>query len=221
MDPPYCSGGVTESGKGRAGSQGLRSSTTGAQRFKWFDGDNMTLAGLSWLLRQVAIEAFNVMPPTGSLLVFCDWRMAFSLGPAIESAGFRLRNVVVWDKGHMGLGTGFRPRHEMILHLTCSSPTFHAADVANVVTAKRVHASQKKHPTEKPVDLMRSLIRVVTPEKGTVLDPFCGSGSTGEAALSVGRNFVGIERCESYCAVARRRLAAVHVASHTTEPVTT
>ena len=65
------------------------------------------------------------------------------------------------------------------------------------------------HPTVKPTDLMRWLCRLVTPPGGTVLDPFCGSGSTGVAALSEGFNFVGIEREAEYVEIARRRIANV------------
>lgn len=63
------------------------------------------------------------------------------------------------------------------------------------------------HPTVKPVDLMRWLVRLVTPPDGTVLDPFLGSGSTGCAAMAEGFQFVGIEREEKYMEIARPRIA--------------
>jgi hypothetical protein len=63
------------------------------------------------------------------------------------------------------------------------------------------------HPTVKPVSLMRWLVRLVTPPGGTVLDPFCGSGSTGVAALQEGFRFIGIEREAEYAQIAERRLA--------------
>lgn len=62
------------------------------------------------------------------------------------------------------------------------------------------------HPTVKPVDLMRYLVRLVTPPGGLVLDPFCGSGSTGVACVLEGFRFVGCEREAEYAAVARDRL---------------
>lgn len=64
-----------------------------------------------------------------------------------------------------------------------------------------------KHPTVKPVDLMRWLCRLVTPPGGVVLDPFAGSGSTGVAALSEGFDVVLIEREAEYVADIRRRIA--------------
>jgi site-specific DNA-methyltransferase (adenine-specific) len=64
------------------------------------------------------------------------------------------------------------------------------------------------HPTVKPTDLMRYLVRMVTPPGGTVLDPFMGSGSTGKAATLEGFNFIGIEMNEDYLAIAQARINA-------------
>ena len=62
------------------------------------------------------------------------------------------------------------------------------------------------HPTVKPTDLMRYLIKLVTPAGGTVLDPFTGSGSTGKAALLDGYQFIGIELTEDYLPIIEGRL---------------
>jgi DNA modification methylase len=62
------------------------------------------------------------------------------------------------------------------------------------------------HPTVKPIELMRWLVRLLTPEGGLVLDPFTGSGSTGAAAVLEGARFFGIEREASYVPIARARI---------------
>ena len=64
------------------------------------------------------------------------------------------------------------------------------------------------HPTVKPTALMRYLCRLVTPPGGLVLDPFCGSGSTGKAAVLEGFRFIGIEREAEYVEIAKARIAA-------------
>jgi site-specific DNA-methyltransferase (adenine-specific) len=66
-----------------------------------------------------------------------------------------------------------------------------------------------KHPTVKPVDLMQWLCRLVTPKGGTVLDPFAGTGTTGEAAFREGFKAILIEREPEYQADIRRRMALV------------
>jgi len=62
------------------------------------------------------------------------------------------------------------------------------------------------HPTPKPISLMSYLIRVYSPEGSKIIDPFCGSGSTGIAALAEGREFIGIDLSEHYCEVSERRI---------------
>lgn len=64
------------------------------------------------------------------------------------------------------------------------------------------------HPTVKPVELMRWLVRLVTPVGGTVLDPFMGSGTTGMACAYELRPFIGIEREADYIQIAERRIAS-------------
>lgn len=67
--------------------------------------------------------------------------------------------------------------------------------------------SGNNHPTVKPYALMAYLVNLVTPEGGTVLDPFMGSGSTGKAAIMNGFNFIGIEREVTYFNIAKSRIA--------------
>lgn len=74
--------------------------------------------------------------------------------------------------------------------------------------ASKADRGENNHPTVKPTDLMRYLCRLVTPPGGVVLDPFCGSGSTGKAAILEGFNFIGIEREAEYVEIARARVAA-------------
>lgn len=75
--------------------------------------------------------------------------------------------------------------------------------------AGRNGGARNIHPTVKPVELMRWLVRLVTPPGGTVLDPFTGSGTTGMACVYEQRQFIGIEREAEYVEIARRRIAAV------------
>lgn len=182
-DPPYGAGGRTEAErmKGRAmtGSDSPWSK-------RWFLGDGISTAGLVWLLRSVAFEATRLLRPGGSLLVFCDWRMWSSIVPAMESAGLGLQQMIVWDKG---------------------SGTYFSRNGSNVIRHARV-VRGKEHPTQKPVEVMEQLLEVVTPEGGLVVDPFCGSGTTGVACLRRGRRFVGIDRDPEYVQIARRRLQA-------------
>lgn len=204
-DPPYCSGSVSEASRTAAKGQGLRSENL--TKLGWFVGDNMGTAGLAMLLRSMAFRGLQILDPTGSVLVFCDWRMVPNLAPTIESAGLRFQNMVVWDKGMMGLGMGFRAQHEIILHYTAGAPKYHDLGTSNVIRTARVSASDREHQTQKPTELMEALVKVVAPPGGRVLDPFMGSGSTGVAAVAAGRAFVGIERDAEHFDTACRRIS--------------
>ena len=72
--------------------------------------------------------------------------------------------------------------------------------------SKSDHGEGNTHPTVKPTDLMRYLVRLVTPPGGLVLDPFMGSGSTGKAAVLEGFRFIGIDMTPEYVEIARARI---------------
>jgi site-specific DNA-methyltransferase (adenine-specific) len=75
--------------------------------------------------------------------------------------------------------------------------------------AGRNGGAKNFHPTVKSLDLMRWLIRLITPPGGVVLDPFTGSGSTGVAALEEGMSFIGCEQSAEYCEIAKARIEHV------------
>ena len=70
----------------------------------------------------------------------------------------------------------------------------------------RNNMMKNNHPTVKPEKLMEYLIEMVTPENGTVLEPFLGSGTTGVAAVNLKRNFIGIELDKDYFAICEKRI---------------
>jgi site-specific DNA-methyltransferase (adenine-specific) len=72
--------------------------------------------------------------------------------------------------------------------------------------AGRTSGAKNFHPTVKPTELMRYLVKLITPTGGTVLDPFTGSGSTGKAAILEGFDFIGIELTEDYWPIIEGRL---------------
>lgn len=71
----------------------------------------------------------------------------------------------------------------------------------------QVERGQKQHPTQKPERLLRDLVDQFTEEEQTVFDPFCGSGTTGVAAVKLGRSFIGFERDPDHFETAWKRLS--------------
>ena len=183
---------------------GLRSETI--RDIGWFVNDNMTTAGLCWLMSHVAGWCRRSLNAGGTMTAFTDWRMVGQLAPAIEAAGFRYQNMIVWAKPSAGLGNGFRAQHEIALHFSNGTPTYHTAKHGNVLIVGRVHSSDREHQTEKPVDLIEAIVETVSGEGMTVLDPFMGSGTTGVACVNLGRKFIGIEIEPRYFDIACRRI---------------
>lgn len=72
-----------------------------------------------------------------------------------------------------------------------------------------IHCGSKLHPTQKPVGLMEWLVRTYTNEGMTVLDCCAGVGTTGVACIRTNRNFIGIEKDERYCSVAKQQIEEV------------
>jgi site-specific DNA-methyltransferase (adenine-specific) len=95
--------------------------------------------------------------------------------------------------------------------------------VAKASRSERTHGGtvENKHPTVKPISLMRYLVRLVTPPGGSVLDPFCGSGSTLVAAELEGFDYLGIEQDPESHKTACERLANAEVLRKKTDPKTT
>lgn len=162
-----------------------------------------------WWLR----EAWRVTREGGALICFCRADVQQTFRWAIEAAGWIVRSQVIWDKLSHGVGdtaAQFGPRHEVIWFGTRGRGfKFPAGRPQSVLPFRRPPNATRTHPTEKPVDLMRHLVESVTRPGDLVLDPFAGSGSTGEACLRAGRRFWGCELDDSHARAARRRLTRV------------
>lgn len=200
-DPPYSSGGRREN------ARSLRKSMTrGVEDDDWIRGDAMSTNGFVYLLRLCGIQWRRALKPGGHALSFIDWRMAPSLCAALETADLRQHPILIWDKARLGMGAIFRNQHEFIVHMSAGNPTApQRRDVPNVLRYPPVRDGD--HPTEKPTALLQTLLSVVTPPNGVVLDPFAGSASTLTAAKALKLRAIGIEADERYCDVAATRLS--------------
>lgn len=169
-------------------------------RFSVLENDDQPFV---WFLR----DAYRVLKPDTACIVFCRWDVAEAFRLAMQWAGFKIRGQLVWDRVVHGMGdlkTTTAPQHDLAWfgskgRWTCPGKR-----------PKSVYRSQRdsiiEHPTQKPVDLMSRIITDYTPPNGTILDPFCGSGSTGVAAIREGFNFIGIELNPEYAEIAKRRI---------------
>lgn len=127
----------------------------------------------------------EVFDPLFDTFQFMVWHKT-NPAPKFRRAGF-LNSceliVCLWNKGHTW---NFTKQNEM--HNFIESP----------ICMGNERLKKPKHPTQKPVKIMKKLIEIASNEGDTILDPFSGVGSTGIAALELNRKFIGIENDEEY-----------------------
>lgn len=149
-------------------------------------------------------ELYRVLKRNTHCYMFCDQETMFVAKPIAERAGFKFWKPLVWDKQAIGMGYHFRARYEFVLFFEKGKRKLNDLGIPDVIVSKRLRGG---YPTEKPVDVNRILIEQSSVPGETVIDPFFGSGSAGEAALTSGRNFRGCDISERARELAFKRLA--------------
>lgn len=173
-----------------------------SKRFRSIKGD-----ADSSLFTEVVAELHRVLRDNRHIYVFCSWHRVDEFKQQFERF-FSLKNILVWNKNNHGSGDlkgAFAPKHEFILfgHKGRRELNWRLPDVLDFA---KLSSSALTHPTEKPTDLLKTLIEVSSQPGETVLDCFAGTGSTGLACVAAGRRAVLIERDSEYAALARERL---------------
>ena len=151
-------------------------------------------------------ECFRVTKKNTCSMFFCSHTCVAEFIISARSAGYEIKNLIVWDKGHFGMGGNWRPCHELVLICTKGRFVTKSNNLRTIINFKKVHHTKAVHPTEKPIDLLEHLIIEPDYDPDIILDPFMGSGSTGVAAKNLNRNFIGIELDEKYFEIAKRRI---------------
>lgn len=192
--------------------------STGNIEFTWRKGLNNDLADWDKVKFNPAdwvSEFKRILKPKGNIFAFCSynligrWHEAFdpefdtfqfmvwhktNPAPKVFRAGF-LNSceliVCMWNKGHIWNFGKQKDMHNFIETPICNGP-------------ERV--KEPHHPTQKPVKVLEHIIRIASNKGDIVFDPFMGVGSTGIAALNLGRKFIGIEIDEKYFKAAEARL---------------
>lgn len=206
-DPPYASGGGTLAERQKATSEKY-TLTKRSCPYPDFLGDGMDQRAWVRMMRQVLEAARLRCAPGAVLALFIDWRQYAALTDAAQWAGWLLRGAAVWDKMTSRPQKGrFRQQAEFILwgsngplpsdrNVPCLPGVFREV---NVPPGKRMHQTQK------PIEVMRQVVQLCSPG-GMILDPFCGSGSTLEAARLEGYSAVGVEASPQIAKTAADRL---------------
>jgi site-specific DNA-methyltransferase (adenine-specific) len=124
-----------------------------------------------------------------------------------QKAGFKLHNLLVWEKNNCTPSQFYMKNCEYVLFLRKGKAKW----VNNIGGSKTVHKfnniiGKKLHPTEKPVELLKYYILNSSNTNDLVFDPFIGSGSLAQACIEADRNFLGFEIDEEYYNIATNRI---------------
>src|SRR5207247_2303685 len=179
------------------------------------------------------IACRRVMKPTATLWVIGSYHNIYRVGGLIQDLNFWILNDVVWRKSNPMpnfRGRRFTNAHETLIWAsrepggkgyTFNYEALKAANediqvrsdwtIALCTGEERLKGGngKKLHPTQKPEALLARIILASSRLDDLVLDPFCGSGTTGAVAKRLGRRFIAIERESAYAAAAQARIAAV------------
>jgi site-specific DNA-methyltransferase (adenine-specific) len=209
-DPPYSSGGAMRSDRMASTTSKYTLGGTLAHRAD-FAGDNRDQRSYGYWSALWLGEALRVTRSGGVCVLFTDWRQLPVTCDALQAGGWVWRGIVPWDKTESARPDKGRFRNQCEYVVWGSKGPLGVAPPEAPclpgVIRSRVLRSDKHHIAGKPTDVMRALVRIVY-QGGTILDPFCGSGTTGVAAIEAGLDFIGCEAVETYAAVARERCAA-------------
>lgn len=224
-DSPYSSGGAFR-GDRTASTITKYVQTERARAAVDFMGDNRDQRAFGYWCALWLAECLRIAKPGAIGAIFTDWRQLPTTTDAFQAGGWVWRGIVPWDKTEATRPQMGRPRAQCEYVVWGSSgplderkdvgvlPGFHAVErdeadevAVPAVLRERVEVRDKWHIAGKPVSLMAKIARWCVPG-GVILDPFCGSGSTGIGALREGRRFVGIELDPHWHALAAERLQA-------------
>lgn len=158
------------------------------------------------MLDVCGLAASLVSVSNGWVIAFCAFEQ---LGAYRDGSGESWIRAGIWDKvSNMPQMTGDRPAQggEGVAIMHRPGRKIWNGGGKAAIWRHLVERGEKQHPTQKPLALMSELIEQFTQANATILDPFMGGGSTGLAAIKLGRKFTGIEREPKYFDIACRRI---------------
>lgn len=169
-------------------------------------------------------ECYRVLKDNGTIWISGTLHNIYSIGMALEEEGFKIMNNITWQKKNPPPNLAcktFTHSTETILwarkDLKKVKYTFNYnimkelnnnKQMKDVWTTSLTKPSEKKcgkHPTQKPLEILDKIILASTKENDLILDPFCGSSTTGISAVRLNRRYIGIDNEKEYIELSKRR----------------
>jgi len=233
-DPPY---NLSKGGKWKWDNSVVLEGMGGNWNKVMEDWDDMSLSDYFQFTRQWLSDAQRILKPTGSMWIFGTYHNIGIINVSCQLIDVEIINEVVWYKRNAFpnlSGRRLTASHETILWCNkggkkreyyfdydYSKSGIFESDLLKVdgkqmrtvwdipnnkEKSELVHG---KHPTQKPLKILKRMVQLASKEGDVVLTPFAGSGSECVAAKMTGRNYIGFEVNDEYCQLAEARLSAV------------
>lgn len=170
-------------------------------------------------------ECKRVLKPNGSIWISGTLHNIYSIGMALEQEGFKIINNITWQKTNPPPNLACRcfthstetilwaqkneKKSKHLFNYTLMKELNDGKQMKDVWTGPLTPQKEKKegkHPTQKPLYILERIIQASSEEGMVVLDPFCGSSTTGVAALELGRKYIGIDNNKEYIKLSKKRL---------------
>ena len=154
-------------------------------------------------------ESYRVLKDNTAFYCFCSPDTVEFFKYSIQQAGFKIKNIIVWVKNNWTAGdlkAQYGKQYELIIYANKGRRELNGKRISDVWYFDRVAGKKQLHQNQKPLELIQQIIEKSSKENDLVLDPFMGSGSTGVACINTNRNFIGIEKDETYFKIAKKRI---------------
>ena len=170
----------------------------------------------------------RILKPNGTIWVSGTLHNIYSVGMALEQEGFKIINNITWQKTNPPPNLAcrcFTHSTETVLWAKKNDAKAHhlfnyklmkelngGKQMKDVWTGSLTKATEKrygKHPTQKPLYLLERIVLASTYENDVVLDPFCGSSTTGVVCKKLSRYYIGIDNNQEYIELSKERLAHI------------
>ena len=168
-------------------------------------------------------ECFRLLKDSGSIFISGTFHNIYSIGMALQQEGFSIVNNITWQKlnpppnlsckcfphSTETVMWAVKNKKKYFFNYALMKEMNNGKQMKDVWSGPLTPKKEKtfgKHPTQKPQYLLDRIILSASKEGDTVLDPFCGSGTTGVVAIKNGRNFIGIDSEKEYIDLSERRL---------------
>ncbi len=167
-------------------------------------------------------EVYRVLKPNSHFYLFCDPETMFVAKQCAdeqpEKMRFKFWKPLIWNKQRIGMGYHYRAKYECILFFEKGKRKLNNLGTSDIIDCPRIVGG---YPAEKPPEVASVLVEQSSQPGELVIDPFMGSGSTGVAAISNGRNFMGNDLCTEAVDITRARLLELGAKEPLRAPPTT